>query len=252
MMAAAQMPAPADPSQIDRFYQAAVLGLGVLEARSATARRFGPDVDARWNAFRGGLQDWHRIEILVRDAAVRSPAGFAPRVVFDLPALADDEPCGPDWPGPSPSEAAGLLRGAASGTHDPGDALDAAAAAWGLAPARMPALATAGIQPATHLLVAGAGAVLAVAAAFNGRPELDLADQAVLLADDPGTRQLFGLALAFLDTRRPPRLARTTATADEVRALGMAAADRLLVSDDLPPDAGERVSVVAVALGVRA
>src|SRR4029077_19356030 len=104
------MSAPPNPLQVERFYRAAVLGLATLEARSASPHRFGPDADARWSSFRGGLQDWHRIDILVRDAAVRSPTGFAPGVVFDLPALADDEPCGPDWPGPVPGEAAGLLR----------------------------------------------------------------------------------------------------------------------------------------------
>ena len=108
-----------DQSQIDHFYVAAMLGLRALEARSAAPRRFGPDADARWNAFRGGLQDWHRIELLVRDAAVRNPAGFAPKVVFDLPALADDEPSGPDWPGLPPAEAAALLRTAQSGAKDP-------------------------------------------------------------------------------------------------------------------------------------
>jgi len=111
--------------------------------------------------------------------------------------------------------------------------------------------AAAGIQPATRLVISGAGAVLAAAVAFAGHPELDLADQATLVADDPGTRQLFGLALAVLDTRRPPRVVRTSATADEVRALGMAAADRLLVSGDLTADARDKVAALARDLGVR-
>ena len=237
-----------------------MLGLAMLEARAGQGqqgggRRFGPDADARWRAFRGGLQDWHRIDVLVRDAAVRNPAGFAPRVIFDLPALADDEPCGPDWPGVEPVEAAGLLRQAGEGPpRDALTALEAAATAWGLRPARPPVTATADIRPATRLVLAGAGAVLAVAAAFAGRPELDLADQAVLVADDPGTRQLFGLALASLNSlgsRRPPRLLRTTATAEDCRALGIPAADRLLASDDVPPPERARVTALALALGVR-
>ena len=89
-----------------KFYKAAVGVLAVLDVRRG--RAFGVDADARWQAFRGALQDWDRIEILVRDAAVaygseatsgapRVPCpGFAPRLVFDLPALADDEPSGPD------------------------------------------------------------------------------------------------------------------------------------------------------------
>lgn len=245
------MPPAIDPSQVDRFYLAAMLGLGALEARSAVPRRFGPDADARWNAFRGGLQDWHRIELLVRDAAVRNPAGFAPRSVFDLLALAEDEPCGADWPGPSPAGAAGLLRTAQAEKRDPVAALTAAAEAWGLRPGSLPTAASAGIEPATRLIVAGSGAVIALASAFLGRPELDLADQSVLLADDPGTRQLFGLALAFLDSRRPPRLARTSASADDLRALGMTAADRLVVSDDVDAELHARLSALAATLGVR-
>ena len=46
------MTLPVSGLVIDRFYRAAVLGLGLLEARSETARRFGPDADARWKAFR--------------------------------------------------------------------------------------------------------------------------------------------------------------------------------------------------------
>ena len=128
------MTPPVSAPEIDRFYRAAVLGLGLLEARSGTARRFGPDADARWKAFRGGLQDWDRVELLVRDASVRNPAGFAPRVVFGLAALADDEPCGPDWPGPPPTEASTLLRSVASAPRELGPILEVVEAAWGLSP----------------------------------------------------------------------------------------------------------------------
>ena len=128
------MTLPVSGPEIDRFYRAAVLGLGLLEARSETARRFGPDADARWKAFRGGLQDWDRVELLVRDASVRNPAGFAPRVVFGLAALADDEPCGPDWPGPPPTEASTLLRSVASAPRELGPILEVVEAAWGLSP----------------------------------------------------------------------------------------------------------------------
>lgn len=226
------MTTPASPVEVQRFYGAAALGLGVLEARSAEARRFGPDADARWNTFRGGLSDWHRLDLLVRDAAVRHPAGFAPRVVFDLPALADDEPSGPDWPGPPAADARALLQAAAMGPHDLGTALGAAAAGWGLTPSPLAASATADIKPTTSFLLGGAGAVLSVAAAFVGNRNLDLADQALLLADDPATRQLFGLALAMLDSRRPARLLRTSTTPAEARALGLTPSVRALISSD--------------------
>jgi hypothetical protein len=48
--------------------------MGLLEARSGATRRFGPDADARWRAFRGGLQDGTGSKLLVRDASVRNPA----------------------------------------------------------------------------------------------------------------------------------------------------------------------------------
>jgi len=233
------------------FYRAAALGLAVLEARSGGARRFGANADARWNAFRGGLGDWDRLELLVRDAAVRSPAGFAPRMVFDLAALADDEPCGPDWPGPPASDAAALLRAAASNPGELAPALDAVATTWGLSPRLLPERASEAIQPATRLLLTGAGAVISVAKAFWGRPELDLSDQAVLVADDPGTRQLFGLALAFLGGQRPPRVVCSVATVDDVRALGLSALNLALVSDDVSSEVRAQAGALAKALGAK-
>jgi hypothetical protein len=204
--------------QIESFYRAAALGLTVLEARAGSARRFGPDADARWNAFRGALQDWHRLDLLVRDAAVANAAGFAPRVVFSLPALADDEPAGPEWTGAPPDIAANLLRQAAAAAPPDLDALlGEIARIWHLEPAEVSQQATAGIEPATRLACAGAGAVLALARAFDGRSELDFADQVTLIAEDPGTRQLFGLAITALGGSRAgsQRPARVLATASE-------------------------------------
>jgi hypothetical protein len=89
----------------------------------------------------------------------------------------------------------------------------------------------------TKILLAGAGAVMSAAAMFASRPELDLADQSVLLADDPGTRQLFGLALAYFSSSRPARIVRLATSAEDLRALGLSALDRALISDDVPPDA---------------
>lgn len=245
------MTQPVSAPEIDRFYRAAVLGLGLLEARSGMARRFGPDADARWKAFRGGLQDWDRIELLVRDASVRNPAGFAPRVVFDLPALADDEPCGPDWPGPTPTEASTLLRSVASGPRELGPILEVVAAGWGLSFRPLSRDAGAGILASTKILLAGAGAVMSAAALFAGRPDLDLADQSVLVADDPGTRQLFGLALAYFSSSRPARIVRLATSPEDLRALGVSVVDRALVSDDVPPDTRAQMAALTRALGAK-
>lgn len=248
-MTTPQPPQPPDPDQIESFYRAATLGLAALEARAGTPRRFGPDADARWNAFRGALQDWHRLDLLVRDAAVAHAAGFAPRVVFALPALADDEPFGPDWPGPAPTIAGDLLRQGAAATHtDLAALLDELARIWHLEPAAVPAAATAGIEPATRLACAGAGAVLAVARAFHGRPELDLADQVILVADDPGTRQLFGLAIAALGSpraggQRPVHILDTTPAPDTTRI------DRAIASPDARPAARDALARLAEACG---
>jgi hypothetical protein len=238
-------------AEVDRFYQAAMVGLAVLDGRMAGSRRFGPDADARWKAFQGGLREWHRVDLLVRDAAVRNPAAFAPGVVFALPALAEDEPFGPDWPGTSPVQAGELIRAVGASPREVEPALAAVATAWGLAAKKLSPGATAGIQPSTRILLAGAGAVLSIASAFAGRPELDLGDQSVLVADDPGTRQLFGMTLAFLDSRRPARIVTSDARATDVQALGLASLDLALVSDDTPPEVRQPALSLAQALGAR-
>src|SRR5690242_12221615 len=51
------------------FYEAASLGLRALDARATRSRRFGPDADATWRAFRGELTDGDRLDLLLRDAA---------------------------------------------------------------------------------------------------------------------------------------------------------------------------------------
>lgn len=245
--------------QIESFYRAASLGLVVLKARAGGARRFGPDADARWNAFRGALQDWHRLDLLMRDAAVAHAAAFAPRVVFRLPALAEDEPSGPEWPGPPPDIAAELLRQAATAAAEDFDALlGEVARIWRLKPAAVSREATAGIEPATRLACAGAGAVLGLARAFHGRSELDFSDQVTLIADDPGTRHLFGLAITVLGGSRAgsQRPARVLATAGEPTAPAGPAQpaepghashriDRAIVSADAPPAAREALGRLA-------
>jgi hypothetical protein len=239
--------------EVDRFYRAAVSGLAYLDARRAGSKRFGVDADARWDAFRGELSDWHRIDLLVRDASVHHPTAFAPRVVFALPALAKDEAHGPDWPGASPLIAKELLRLAGAGPAPFRSALEAVAAAWDLTPQAPTGDDTAGIGPATRLLLCGPGAVIAVATAFVDRPELDLADQAILAVadDDPGTRQLYGMALAFLDARRPARLVSTDVSTADIEALGVASLQRVIVSDDVAPAVRAHILGVGQALGAR-
>ncbi|MDX9723008.1 MAG: hypothetical protein RBU37_19820, partial [Myxococcota bacterium] len=41
------------PNRQELFYAAAVAGLRALERRERSPRRFGPDADTRWAAFKG-------------------------------------------------------------------------------------------------------------------------------------------------------------------------------------------------------
>jgi len=243
-----------------RFYKAAMGVLGVLDARRG--RAFGADADARWQSFRGALQDWDRIEILVRDAAMaygseqtsgapRIPcSGFAPRIVFDLPALADDEPSGLDWIGTEPTEALDLLR-LAKQPQDPMASLEHAATAWGATDVKPPTIGE--VLPSTQLLICGVGAILGVASAFIRGTGLDLPDQVVLVTDEPATRQLFGLAIAlqFQGSRRPVQMIRSTDSVDEVRRVHPARIDRAIVSNDVMADVRTRVEALAREMGAR-
>ena len=222
-----------DQGVIDRFYAATVAGLRALEAQHPTDRRFGPNADATWKAFKGELNEGDRVDLLLRDAALQHPAAFGPRSIFLLDGLAEDEPFGPDWQGPDASIVLRLLRDSSgfSGSFKVADALAAAAKAWGVTPKPLRAGAAADVQAATRFWLSGSGAIVSLAATFEGRPELDLADQAVLVADQPAERQLYGLAVALLQSTRPARLL----TSEQARTEQLP--NRAFVSDDLPPEA---------------
>ncbi len=234
-----------DATQIQKFYQVGALGLHALDARDSGRRRFGPDANARWQLFKGELGDGDRLDLLLRDAAVSHPAAFAPRVVFGIDGLAEDEPFGPDWPGPEPASVAHLLRGG-----DTGDVADArhslrnAASLWGLEPRAVPEAELAAIGPATRILAAGPGAVISLATYFAGRGGMDLADQVVLLGDHPGERQLFGLANVLLETTNPVRILRCDASAEELRAVAGRRIDLFMLSADA--DDNQRRAVEAL------
>jgi hypothetical protein len=93
-----------------RFYRVGALGLRWLQDRGFGTKRFDDDANARWRAFRGELTDADRLDLLLRDGAALFPKAFAAREVFELDGLAEDEPFGPEWVSPTPSEAGALLR----------------------------------------------------------------------------------------------------------------------------------------------
>lgn len=212
------------PSESRAFYRGALTALRYLEERKPTGRRFGQDADLRWQSFRGHLQDVDRIDLLVRDADAEWSGSMGARRVFDLDGVAEDDAFGKDWQPLDPVAAAELWREIARAPAPPtfGLALSTIAAEWklSLAPFAVPP-----IHPSTRLVVAGASAIAALAESFDGRTDLDWADQVAIVATDPGTRQLAAFAGAALDATRAAVLLAATQSAD-VRGRA------LLVSDD--------------------
>jgi hypothetical protein len=218
--------------QRSAFYSAAVLGLRALDARDTTARRFGPDAEARWAQFAGALGAGDRLDILLRDAAGRWGAAFSPSECFGLFGLADDEPFGPDWDGIDGPAAKRLIT-------DVSDAatLDQVASALGVKP--MPVVVPP-LIPSSKLVVAGGAAIVAVAKAFADNRALSWTDQVVVVAAMPAFRQLAGLGAVLLGARGRTALVRPTWDADGVlRSACFAHLDAAVVSPDAEPEAAE-------------
>lgn len=228
------MAAAPSPRDIECYYRAALLGLRVLDAQRDGALRFSPDADSRWSTFRGDLHDADRVDLLLRDAAMASPAGFSPRLIFDQRGLPPDEPFGPDWPGPPAPLAAALLLHSPSSEliQDLPAFLTEVCRLWDLHPAAPDPEPLQAFGPATRVAVAGAGAVMALAQRCVARRDLDLADQALLCADEPGVRHLFGLALAWLRAPGAAQLLPPLTTAPPPHLM--------LVSSDASPASQQR------------
>jgi hypothetical protein len=182
---------------VERFYKAAHLGLLVLDARSTRKRLSGVEATARWSAFAGDMNEWDRLDLCLRDAAVQFPVAFAPRVVFALEGLTDDEAFGESWQRPAGRLAWELINQPPPAPSSLGDLLRAAAAIWGLKRTEPPATQLDGLTVATRVQVTGAGALVAVALRLAEIEASNLIDQVTLISKDPGERQLFGLAAVF-------------------------------------------------------
>src|SRR6266545_4997538 len=119
---------------VGRHYEAALRVLAFVEQRRPTGRRFGPDADARWAAFRGAMTASERIDLLLRDADAEWPTAFGGRTLHEIPGLADDESFGPSWPSLDPVDAEEIWRRHASLSppKSPREALLALASAWEL------------------------------------------------------------------------------------------------------------------------
>lgn len=219
---------PVSSEQHSAFYAAAIAGLRALDARERTPRRFGPEADTRWAAFKGALTDADRVDLLLRDAAVTWGAAFSPADAFDLFGLAPDEPFGPDWQ-PMSSSVARRAFTEAKPRPSPADI----ARLVGVVPQPV---ALPKITASTRLAVAGGGALIAVAQAFSGQAELSWSDQVLAIATSPSTRQLAALLAVVVGS---PARTRLTRPGDDTRVLlktaGFAQLDVAVVSQDAEP-----------------
>jgi hypothetical protein len=220
------------------YYRAALALLGHVEARQPTNRRFGPEADALWARFEGGLTPADRLDVLLRDADAQWPGAFGARTVFNLPGVAEDEAFGAEWALLEGVEAADLWKAEARPSlASPREVLEAIARAWELS------LASASTEPvgaAEALLVAGPSAVASLIEYFAGAEGLDWAEQVTVIATPPAHRQLAAAGGAILGSTRPTRLFDSTAG-----SLGKGAKARLVVSRDAAPEDAARARVLA-------
>lgn len=245
---------PVSAADVQRFYRAGAFGLRALQDRGIGAERFSADASARWKAFRGELTDSHRLDLLLRDGAAMYPLAFAARAVFELAGLARDEPFGPEWASLAPGDAGRLLRevetkAATASASDASTLLGAIADVWAVRVAALEPGALDRIGAASRIVVAGGGAVIALAAHVAQRSDMDFGDQVLLVADAPGVRQLAGLAAALTGSRAAPRRIRSTDSAQAAAALGFARATACVVSEDAAESEATTARNVAAELG---
>lgn len=189
------------------FYRATLHALRYCDAREPQSRRFGAEADARWASFAGEMGASERMDLLVRDADAQWPRAFAPRVVFELAGLAEDEPFGPSWEGLEPALGDTLWRTISGGPPAPGlhELLAAVAGAW---EQPLEAITVPPLTPTSRVIVAGASAIAATIVAFSAGRDLAWSDQAVVVAAQPAARHLAALASALLGANHPTQLLR--------------------------------------------
>lgn len=212
-------------SDVRSYYRATLVGLRYAEAQRSTGRRFGPDADARWAAFKGDLTTADRLDLLIRDGNAEWPEALGARTVFARTAVAEDEPFGAGWAALDGPDAEEVWRAAlaAPAPDTVRAALEAAADCWGL---RLAPFDAGNIGAAERLLLSGPSAVAAAIEAFAENPDLDWADQVVVVATPPAHRQLAALAGVLLKATKPSRIL-TERPGDDRRHLS---------SDDAAPE----------------
>jgi hypothetical protein len=218
----------ASPIEVASYYRAAIACLHFVEARRPTKRRFGPDADARWKAFKGHLSTSDRIDLLLRDANAEWPGAFGAREVFAVHNVAEDVAFGAHWQSLDPVQGDLLWRelAAVPNLRSARDVLGAVARAWDVTLHPTPLDA---VDPSDKLVAVGPSAVATLAETFVGRPDLDWAAQVTCVATSPAHRQIALAASAAVDTHRAGRVL----TAEAAR--NMAKGARVVLSDDAAP-----------------
>lgn len=238
------MPRPSGPDSVS-FYKAALAAAMQLDSSASDHRLLDSEADTAWRAYGDDLPVVIRVDLVLKNLAILYPAAFAPGPVFDLPGWYDDDPWGVGFERPPKEEVEALWRNRKAPASFEA-ALDAVAAAWTIVPTKDAAFNNE-LSPTTNIIVAGAGAMLRVGAAFYDRDDLDVRTQVLLVADQPAPRQVFGVACAFGRQAGIPKMLKSApkeaiAKADE---LGLASAALLVVSKDATDD--ERNTAFALA-----
>jgi hypothetical protein len=197
------------------YYEGALWALRFIEARRATGRRFGPEADATWSAFRGDLGASARIDLLLRDADTQWPGAFGARSVYDLAAVAEDEAFGASWVPLDDVDAEELWRRVVPTTAPTTvrQALDQLAAAWQLTLSKVD---VGPIGATDRLLVVGPSAIAATIEAFTEGSDLDWREQVTVIATPPAHRHLAAAGAALVNARSATRLVGAAATAAEI------------------------------------
>lgn len=228
--------APADRSA---YYTGALQLLRFVETRAPSGRRFGPDADALWSTFAGGLKTCDRIDVLLRDADVQWPGAFGARSTFGLRAVAEDDAFGADWTSLDPMDGEKTWKQCQAGEApgSVGDALAAIEKAWDRtsSPLSLPE-----VGPTTKLVVAGHSAIVSAIGVFAENDALSWPEQVTVVADDPAQRQVAAAAVALLNVTKPTALRRS----DERSPVAGAA---LVLSDD----ASDEVRAAAEEIAAR-
>jgi hypothetical protein len=221
------------------YYRASLTLLKHVESRQPTSRRFGGEADALWSQFRGHLTTADRITTLLRDADAQWPGGFGARSIFQLRGVAEDDAFGSQWQPLDGVDAEDIWREFSVGTLGSTQAtLQALASVWkfSLAP-----ISVDNVDATEHLVVAGPSAVAALIQAFDGRSDLNWADQVTAIASLPAHRHLALAAAALLNLTRAPLVLSADQDAGLVRSTTK---PRLFIS----ADASEADAVKARAL----